>query len=55
MHRDPKLGVVDANNRVHDADGVFVCDSSCFTTLPEKNPTLTSMAIAMRAADLISA
>ena len=30
---------------------VVVADSSCFTTGPEKNPTLTAMAIAIRAAD----
>ena len=28
-----------------------MCDASCFTTGPEKNPTLTAMAIAVRAAD----
>jgi len=50
MHADPVLGVVDAWNRVHDAPNVIVCDASCFTTGPEKNPTLTAMAIAARAA-----
>ncbi len=55
MHHDAKLGVVDAGNQVRGANGVYVCDSACFTTLPEKNPTLTSMAIAMRAASLIAA
>lgn len=51
MHADPRLGVVDAFGRVHDAPGVSVCDASTFTTLPEKNPTLTAMALSMRAAD----
>jgi choline dehydrogenase-like flavoprotein len=50
MHADPALGVVDAWNRVHDARNIIVCDASCFTTGPEKNPTLTAMAIAARAA-----
>jgi choline dehydrogenase-like flavoprotein len=50
MHADPKFGVVDAWNRVHDSRNVIVCDASCFTTGPEKNPTLTAMAIAARAA-----
>jgi choline dehydrogenase-like flavoprotein len=50
MHTDPAFGVVDAWNRVHDARNVIVCDASCFTTGPEKNPTLTAMAIAARAA-----
>lgn len=51
MHADPEYGVVDAWNRLFDAPDVVVTDLSCFTTGPEKNPTLTAMAIAMRAAD----
>ena len=50
MHADAKYGVVDAWNRVYDAPNVLVCDAACFTTTPEKNPTLTVMAIAARAA-----
>ncbi len=50
MHADRKYGVVDAWNRVYDAPGVLVCDAACFTTAAEKNPTLTVMAIATRAA-----
>jgi choline dehydrogenase-like flavoprotein len=50
MHADPKFGVVDSYGRVHGAPGVSVCDASAFTTLPEKNPTLTAMALSMRAA-----
>ena len=51
MHEDRELGVLDRWNRVYDAPNVVVCDSSCFTTGPEKNPTLTAMAIAARAAN----
>ena len=54
MHTDPRHGVLDASNRVHDARNVVVCDSSSFTTGPEKNPTLTAMALAARAADLLA-
>jgi choline dehydrogenase-like flavoprotein len=54
MHSDPAYGVVDSYGEVHDAPGVSVCDASVFTTLPEKNPTLTSMALAMRAADRVA-
>jgi choline dehydrogenase-like flavoprotein len=50
MHARPQYGVVDGWNRVHGAPGVLVCDASCFTTAAEKNPTLTVMAIAARAA-----
>jgi choline dehydrogenase-like flavoprotein len=50
MHDKPEYGVLDAWNRVHDAQNVLVCDAACFTTGAEKNPTLTVMAIAARAA-----
>jgi choline dehydrogenase-like flavoprotein len=50
MHENPKYGVVDGWNRIHGAPNVIVCDASCFTTAAEKNPTLTVMAIAARAA-----
>ena len=42
----PSSGCSTAWNRIHDAPNVVVADSSCFTTGPEKNPTLTAMAIA---------
>jgi choline dehydrogenase-like flavoprotein len=50
MHAKPQYGVVDAWNRVYGAPNVLVCDAGCFTTAAEKNPTLTVMAIAARAA-----
>lgn len=55
MHADERWGVVDGWNRVHGAPDVLVCDASCFTTTPEKNPTLTAMAIAARAARQLAA
>jgi choline dehydrogenase-like flavoprotein len=50
MHANRRFGVLDAWNRVYDAPNVLVCDAACFTTAAEKNPTLTVMAIAARAA-----
>jgi choline dehydrogenase-like flavoprotein len=50
MHAKPEYGVVDGWNRVYGAPNVLVCDAACFTTACEKNPTLTVMAIAARAA-----
>jgi len=50
MHRSPEYGMLDEWNRLHEVPNVLVCDASCFTTGPEKNPTLTAMAIAARAA-----
>lgn len=54
MHHSRKYGVTNAWNRLHDIPNVVVCDASCFTTCPEKNPTLTAMAIAARAADRLA-
>ena len=51
---DPTFGMLDGWNRLHDVPNVAVVDSSCFTTGPEKNPTLTAMAIAARAADRLA-
>jgi choline dehydrogenase-like flavoprotein len=54
MHDNPKFGVVNAFNSMHDIPNIFVIDASSFTTCVEKNPTLTAMAIAMRAAHVLS-
>jgi choline dehydrogenase-like flavoprotein len=54
MHRSPEYGMADAWNRLHAVPNVIVGDASCFTTGPEKNPTLTLMALAMRAADRLA-
>jgi choline dehydrogenase-like flavoprotein len=54
MHADPVFGVLDQWNRMHDVANVAVVDSSAFTTGPEKNPTLTAMALALRAAEHLS-
>jgi choline dehydrogenase-like flavoprotein len=36
--------------RSHDVKNLYVVDGSCFVTFPEKNPTLTIMALAVRTA-----
>jgi choline dehydrogenase-like flavoprotein len=54
MHASAEFGAVDGWNRVHDAPDVVVCDTSCFTTAAEKNPVLTAMSIATRAADRLA-
>jgi len=53
MHHDPHYGALDGLNRCHEAPNLLVVDASCFTNSIEKNPTLTAMAIAMRAASLL--
>ncbi len=55
MHASAEHGVVDAFNRVYGAPNLLVGDAACFTTSPEKNPTLTAMALAARAADQLTA
>ena len=55
MHEKPRYGMLDGWNRLHAAPNVLVVDSSAFTTGPEKNPTLTSMAISGRAATKLAA
>ena len=48
MGRDPKSSVLDPFCRAHDVPNLFVVDGSPFVTFPEKNPTLTIMALAVR-------
>jgi choline dehydrogenase-like flavoprotein len=50
MHDSPALGMLNSFSRLHAVPNVAVADSSVFTTTPEKNPVLTSMALAARAA-----
>jgi choline dehydrogenase-like flavoprotein len=54
MHASRQYGVLDAWNRLFDVPNVLVCDASCFPTGAEKNPTLTAMALAARAADRLA-
>jgi choline dehydrogenase-like flavoprotein len=54
MHAEPEFGVLDRWNRMFEVPNVAVVDPSCFPTGPEKNPTLTAMALAARAADRLT-
>lgn len=51
MHESPQYGVLNEWNRLHDVKNLYVVDASCFTTCVEKNPTLTAMALSIRAAE----
>ncbi len=55
MGKNPKTSVLDKYNRAHEVKNLFVVDGSCFTTFAEKNPTLTIVALSLRAADTILA
>jgi choline dehydrogenase-like flavoprotein len=50
MGTNPKTSVLNAFCQSHDVKNLYVVDGSCFVTFPEKNPTLTIMALAVRAA-----
>lgn len=54
MHESPTYGMLNKWNRLHAVDNVVVADASSFTTGPEKNPTPTAMALAVRAADRLA-
>jgi choline dehydrogenase-like flavoprotein len=54
MHRSPRFGMLDGWSRMHAVPNVAVADSAAFTTGPEKNPVLTAMALAARAADRLA-
>lgn len=54
MHASPCHGVLDGWNRMHAVPNVAVVDAGSFTTGPEKNPTLTAMALAARAAERLA-
>ena len=48
LHQDPKLGVADADCRVHSLANVYVAGSSLFPQSGYANPTLTIVALADR-------
>lgn len=51
MGTDPKKSVLNAYNKVHDVKNVFVTDGASFVTQGCYEPTLTIMAISVRASD----
>lgn len=53
MGRDAKTSVLNSYCQAREVKNLFVTDGSCFTSCSEKNPTLTIMALSLRAADYI--
>ena len=51
MGKDPKTSVVNTWGQSHDVKNLFVGDASVFAAYPEKNPTLTNIALTWRMAD----
>jgi choline dehydrogenase-like flavoprotein len=54
MGTDPEDSVVDADCRCHDHPNMYLLGSGVFPALGTANPTLTIMALALRAADRIA-
>lgn len=50
---DPRTSVLDANNRTHDLDNLYVVDASFFPSSGGTNPSLTVAANAMRVAGAV--
>ena len=50
MGDDSRRSVLNARNQAHDVKNLWVLDGASFTSFCEKNPTLTVIAVAMRAA-----
>lgn len=53
MGADPKKSVLNAYNRTHDIDNLYVMDGSSFVSIGCQNPTLTMMALTCRASDYL--
>ena len=51
MNNDPKLGVVNADCKIHGIGNAYMAGSSCFPTGAGVNPTLTIVALSIRLAD----
>ncbi len=54
MGDDPRRSVVNRYCQAHDVPNLFIADGSTFTAYPEKNPTLTVLALSLRAASYLA-
>ena len=54
MGTDARTSVVNTANQSHDVKNLFIGDSSVYPSNPEKNPTLTNIALTWRMADLLA-
>ena len=54
MGTDPRTSVVNTHGQSHDIPNLFIGDASVFPAYPEKNPTLTNIALTWRMADYLA-
>jgi choline dehydrogenase-like flavoprotein len=54
MSNDPKKGVLNKYNQAHDVENIFVTDGAAWVSSGCQNPTLTMMALTVRACDYIT-
>jgi choline dehydrogenase-like flavoprotein len=53
MGNNPKTSVLNKYSQAHDVNNIFVNDAASFVTNPDKNPTLTIMALSWRASEYL--
>jgi choline dehydrogenase-like flavoprotein len=53
LGKDPRTSVLNSYCQAHEVKNLFVTDGACFTTSGQKDPTITIMALSLRAADYI--
>ena len=53
MGKDAKTSVLNSNCQAHDVKNLFVADAAPFVTNPDKNPTLTIMALSWRTSEYL--
>jgi choline dehydrogenase-like flavoprotein len=51
MGTDPATSVLNGFNQCHDIDNLFVTDGASFCSTATQNPSLTMMALTVRAVD----
>ncbi|HYE65476.1 MAG TPA: GMC oxidoreductase [Pyrinomonadaceae bacterium] len=54
MGHDPKTSVLNKFNQMHDVKNVFVTDGAAFVNSANQNPTLTILALTMRACEYLA-
>jgi choline dehydrogenase-like flavoprotein len=53
MGNSPKTSALNGYSQAHDVKNIFVNDAASFVSNPDKNPTLTIMAVSWRASDYL--